>query len=142
MSFDPANFFPVLPEQIKAARPHLEPFLTEFEEKTALISPDDVFAQAESGATQLWAYHDGEKFCGVVGTRRFKTSLGEICNLWICCGHDVDDYMDGAFAQIERWARDIGCHALEIQGRKGWGRRLPGFTAKAVVWEKLLAERH
>lgn len=141
MNFDPANFFPVLPDQIQNARPHLEPWLARFDEVTRLVTPEDVFAQAARGDSQLWTYYDGE-FRGVLATRIFRTSVGKICNLWVCIGDDVEWLIAGVYSTLEMWARDNGCYAMEIIGRPGWQKVLPGFKRKAVVLEKIISEVH
>lgn len=140
--FDHSRIFAVRPEDVDAVRPWLMPFLQEFERTTCLVSPEDVVSQAKSCECQLWSYHDGERFRGVVATRIQPTSLGSICSLWVCIGLDADELMDGMHAEIEHWARGIGCYAMEIVGRAGWQKKLPGYARKAVVLEKLLQERH
>ena len=135
--FEPGKFFPIMPTAVEVARPYLEPWLREFEAKTCLVTAEDVFRQAKLGECQLWTYHDGE-FRGAVATRIYTNAVGRICQLWVCIGVDVDELIDGVYAQLERWARDSGCYAMEIVGRAGWERRLPGYKRKAVVLEKLL----
>lgn len=142
MSFDRANVFTVRPEDVEAVRGWLEPFLTQFERKTFLVAAEDVIRQAKSRDCQLWSYHDGETFRGVVATRIHETSLGHLCSIWICIGIDATELIEGMHAEIEQWARTIGCYAIEVVGREGWQRKLPGYTRKAVVLEKRLQERH
>jgi hypothetical protein len=141
VSFEAQHFFPIMPSAVAVAWPHIEPLLAEFTEKTCLITPADVLKQATQGEVQLWAYHDGE-FRAVVATRIYTNAVGRVCQLYICIGHDVSELLEGGYLQIERWARDIGCYAMEIVGRKGWLRALPGFAEKAVVMEKRLVEAH
>ena len=142
MSFDRANVFTVRPEDVEAVRAWLDPFLAQFETKTFLVSTEDVIRQAKNRDCQLWSYHDGQNFRGVVATRVHETSLGRLCSIWVCIGLNAGELMEGMHGEIERWARDIGCYAIEIVGREGWQRKLPGYTRKAVVLEKLLQERH
>jgi hypothetical protein len=138
VNFDRANFFAIQPTDVDAVRPWLEPFLTEFAAKTALVGPEDVISQAKRADCQLWTYHDGQKFRGVVATRIHQTTIGRMCSLWVCIGLDADELMLGVHDEIETWARGIGCYALEIVGRAGWQKKLPGYTRKAIVLEKLL----
>lgn len=142
MSFDATRVFTIRPGDVDAVRPWLEPFLAQFAEKTCLVAPEDVISQAKSCECQLWSYHDGECFRGIVATRIHKTTLGELCSLWVCIGLDATELMQGVHDEIERWARGIGCYALEIVGREGWQKKLPGYTRKAVVLEKRLQETH
>ena len=142
MSFDVSRFFTVKPEDVEQVRPWLTPFLEDFARKTCLVTPEDVIAQAKSRDCQLWSYHDGEEFRGVVATRIHQTTLGQMCSLWVCIGLDATELMEGVHAEIEQWARGIGCYAMEIVGREGWQKKLPGYTRKAVVLEKRLQETH
>lgn len=142
MSFDPTRVFTVRPEDVDAVRPWLEPFLSQFERKTFLVSTEDVIAQAKASDCQLWSYHDGTTFRGVVATRIVPTTIGKLCSLWVCIGVDADELMDGMHAEIEQWARAIGCYAMEVVGREGWQKKLPGYTRKAIVLEKRLQETH
>ena len=134
--------FTVRPEDVDAVRAWLDPFLAQFEEKTFLVSADDVIRQAKSRDCQLWSYHDGQDFRGVVATRIHQTSLGCLCSIWVCIGVNAEELMQGMHGEIERWARSIGCYAIEIVGREGWQRKLPGYTRKAIVLEKRLQETH
>lgn len=142
MTFDRSRIFTVKPEDVDAVRPWLEPFLAEFAQKTCLVAPEDVIRQAKQADCQLWSYHDGERFRGVVATRIHRTTLGHMCSLWVCIGLDADELMEGVHHEIEGWARGLGCYALEIVGRAGWLKKLPGYTRKAVVLEKRLQDVH
>lgn len=142
--FEQSRAFAIQPEQVEQMTPWIMPFLERFAEETTLTTPVDVLEQAKRGAAQLWSYHDGAQFRGVVATRIHATAAGRICNLWVCVGLDADELMDGMLAEIENWARSIGCHAVEVVGRKGWARKLEcrGFVKTAVVLEKRLLELH
>lgn len=142
MSFDQTRVFTIRPEDVDATRPWLEPFLREFERKTCLVSAEDVIRQAKDSDCQLWSYYDGERFRGVVATRIHQNTVGKVCSMWVCIGIDATDLMDGVHAEIEQWARKIGCYALEIVGRPGWQKMLPGYRRVAVVLEKRLQEAH
>lgn len=134
--------FTVRPQDVEAVRPWLQPFLEDFATKTCLVAAEDVIAQAKTCDCQLWSYHDGDKFRGVVATRIHTNTVGKVCSMWICIGLDAVELMEGVHGEIERWARGIGCYALEIVGRAGWQKRLPGYRRRAVVLEKHLTELH
>lgn len=140
--FDSARFFAIRPNDVDAVRPWLTPFLDDFAKKTGLVSAEDVITQAKNADAQLWSYHDGVKFRGVVATRIHQTAIGRLCSLWVCIAPDGEELMEGFYSELENWARSIGCYALEIVGRAGWLKKLPGFSKKAVVLEKLLTEVH
>lgn len=142
MTFHRANVFTVRPEHVDAVREWLVPYLQEFERTTCLVAPEDVIQQAKSRDCQLWSYHDKGIARGVVATRIHTTSIGKLCSIWVCIGVDANELIDGMLEEIERWAANIGCYAIEIVGREGWRRRLKGYERKAVVLEKRLRECH
>lgn len=140
--FDLTRVFTVHPKDVDAVRPWLIPYLEKFASTTCLATPEDVIRQAKNCECQLWSYHDGEQFRGVVGTRIHEMARGKLCSLWLCVATEAPELMDGMFAEIERWARSIGCYGMEISGREGWLKKLPGFKKKAVLLEKIFVEMH
>lgn len=136
------NFFAIKSKDIDEVSYWVRPFLEEFERKTFLVSADDVLEQARNADAQLWSYFDGTSFRGVMATRIHKTSLGLMCNIWVCVGLDALELVEGSLQEVENWAKEIGCYAIEIVGREGWQKKVPGFTKKAIVLEKILARSH
>lgn len=138
MSFDSRGFFAVQSKDVDAESWWIRPLLQEFERKTCLVSVEDVLSQARTADAQLWSYYDGERVRGVVATRLHKTARGLLCNIWICIGMDAVELIDGFYKEIEDWARSKDCFAIEVVGRPGWGKKLPGFKRTAIVLEKPL----
>jgi hypothetical protein len=136
--------FAIQPHDVDPLTPWLMPFLERFATETTLTTPADVLEQAKDGRAQLWSYHDGAQFRGLVATRIHATQAGRICNFWVCVGVDTDELLDTMLGEIEPWARSQGCHVMEVVGRMGWARKLAsrGFERTAVVLEKRLAEVH
>ena len=54
-----------------------------------------------------------------------------VCRIWLA-GGDLDELIH-AERHIARWAKQIGCHAMEIIGRKGWQRKLDNYRTNSVV---------
>jgi hypothetical protein len=42
------------------------------------------------------------------------------------------------FERIEQYAKDEGCSAIRLYGRKGWERVLDGYKVEHVILEKAL----
>lgn len=55
-------------------------------------------------------------------------------------GGDMDE-LRGLLPEIERFARDLGCQALEVHGRSGWERALKadGFKKISTTLSKEVA---
>jgi hypothetical protein len=137
--FDPGRAFAIPSERVQSARPWLMPFLEEFEREAQTMSAEDVFRQAASADAQLWSYYDGEKYRGVIATRIHPMARGSLCSIWVCYGLNAEELFDGMYQIIEDWAQSMGCYGIEIVGRPGWQRVLPGFKRRAVILEKVFA---
>jgi hypothetical protein len=44
-----------------------------------------------------------------------------------------------ALRNLETWAAEQGCAAIELQGRPGWTRRLPEYRGRMITLRKELA---
>jgi hypothetical protein len=51
-------------------------------------------------------------------------------------GRLVSDWQD-ILAAVEGWAKAEGCSAVEIQGRRGWERMLPGYRRLTLLRKEL-----
>ncbi|MEJ1966498.1 MAG: hypothetical protein WDO56_35150 [Gammaproteobacteria bacterium] len=138
------EFFALQPEQVRELWPMLAPRLRAFEAKTALASPEEVLLAVSQLQAQLWAGWDGTRIVGVVVTQIHQTAQGRFCNLWLAESDlpDSREIAPQALAVIEKWAREIGCFAVEIVGRAGWARVLNGYRRQAVVMHKHLHVSH
>lgn len=62
-----------------------------------------------------------------------ETRHGWVLNIVACAGK----YDDGALlAEIESWARGIGCKKVLFTGRKGWARRIADYKVTTITMEK------
>lgn len=139
---DSGNFFAVHPDQIADLWPVLEPHLERFAAETQTTTPDVIRLKAENMEAQLWGFQDeAGDVIGVCATQVYEHRNGRYLNMWVCAGDLAPVIRDGA-RMIEDWARSIGCVAVEIVGRKGWGRMLPNYVPRAIIFEKDLREIH
>lgn len=58
-----------------------------------------------------------------------------VCTLTACSGHQRERWLP-LFAKIEKYAKDEGCRAMRLIGRRGWERVLEGYRCEFVVLEK------
>lgn len=142
MNFSRENMFTVQSHEVGEYRTHIEPLLRVMERRNDQLTVDDVFAQAQSGAAQIWGYAVDGEVRAVAVTKLYEMARGRLCSIWVCVGFDVMGIFEGAHAEIERWAQSMGCYAMEIVGRKGWSRLLDGYEFKAAVYEKPLTKVH
>lgn len=111
---------------------HLQPALDFWH---GLHRMEDVHAAIERGDAQLWPMPTGT----LVTEIREYPSGGRIVNFWLAGG--TLGTLVGAEPIIADWAREQGCHAAQIIGRKGWARVLPQYREAATVLWRSLGER-
>lgn len=96
----------------------------------------DVAMCCMRGLWQLWIVErDGEVVALCVSEilnfpRLKKCLLRYLVGDWAVIEAHIPD--------IERWAREQGCHMLEGYARKGWARRMSGWTQRYVILQKEL----
>lgn len=76
---------------------------------------------------QLWRHDD----CWAV-TEIQRTKHGLAAHIAGLAGPEPD----GVIAEIEEWARDLGCKKIYYTGRRGWLRTRPDYKLRCVTAEK------
>lgn len=115
---------------------HVEPHLRRFEAETLLLSVEDIRANCEALRQQLWIAVADSRVIGVLITEIYSTLRGSICAIWALAGTQSEQgQILTGFEEIRKFARDKGCIALEIRGRKGWERLIPDARRVGVILE-------
>ena len=97
-------------------------------------APDDIAAAVERGEMQAWVNNDSLVITEVVHYPRVS-----VVNIVIAVGK-LSEVM-ALQPAIEEFAREHKCHALRMEGRKGWERVLPHHGWKPdnkVIFERTL----
>ena len=92
---------------------------------------DDVKRAIEVGNAQ---FHPLEN--SAIVTEIVDYPKKSVCRIWLA-GGDLDELIE-AEKGIAQWAKSIGCHGLEIIGRKGWQRKMTDYRFNSVVLVKEL----
>ncbi len=87
---------------------------------------------------QLFGLQDEHRVHAFVVTEIHDTAKGKVCLLVGACGSAPDKDKRELFDYIESWAREIGCNALRLIGRKGWLRWDRRFRQTGIVAEREL----
>lgn len=103
------------------------------------ISPEQLWAEVEAKARQLWVLEvEGAVKAAILtqifaGERRF-------CSVTHAAGEDRGQWQH-LWPALEHWAREIGCDAIKATCRTGWEPHLRQFGLRKthVVLEKALA---
>lgn len=98
--------------------------------------PDQVIQQLLDGKAQLWGIADGQKMTGIWITRIEECATGRFGLVWIAAGKGLEQGVPKFLECTEAWFREMGCEYIEINGRKGWARVLPGFKQHSVILRK------
>ena len=136
------NLFTASPATVDDLWSHALPHLERFAKETLLASPQDILSAVKNGEKQLWMAEEDNECVGVMVTEVYETFKGNVCCIWAACGTVGVGKLSPTFSNVESWAREIGCVALEVRGRKGWQKVLPGFELTGVLLEKDLRKVH
>jgi len=99
------------------------------------------FAQIEhdvlSGQALLWLVWQAPVIKAAAVTQLVRSERSKVCMIVACGGEGMALWLPPN-GKIECYARDEGCDAVRILGRKGWTRVLKDYRAPRVVLEKRL----
>jgi len=94
---------------------------------------DDVIA----GQALLWLVWNAPQIQGAAVTQIVATQNSRVCVIVACGGDNMRLWLP-LIEKIESYARDEGCDAVRILGRKGWMRVLKSYSAPAIILERRL----
>lgn len=135
------NVFCLGAEQIDNLYPQFAHHLTRLESETGLILADAIREDLKTAHRQLWGYQSGQDITGIVITEIYDTPRGKCCEIVGACGRETaKGQIEEVMARIEQWAQDIGCTRVRVLGRRGWARRLKGFTQVGIILERELGQ--
>ena len=130
----------VPPDHVDQVWPIYRPLVAPALLRTREMDAETVRRLAKEGRLQLWIAWDFEAKEALAGaaTDVYEGPLRRIGRV-VLCGGRLRNLWIHLLAQLEEWARDEGCVALEITGRKGWARALPdGYQATSYTFQKEL----
>jgi GNAT superfamily N-acetyltransferase len=91
--------------------------------------------EIEERNAQLWAIYKDEELQAVIVTSIENYPGKRVVTAPIVVGKDRGDWMQH-FLEIEDWARQNGCQAVELIARPGWARVLKDYELTHVKLEK------
>lgn len=101
--------------------------------------PVDIYALLLRRQLQLWVVRCGAetRACGV--TRIEDYPRARVCGMLLVAGKEMDSWLHFD-KDIEAWAREQGCTAMEGPGRRGWERVAAplGWQPVWTVYRKML----
>lgn len=101
-----------------------------------LPMPDDILDQLERGDRQLWVAVTHEaRIVAAMLTQILITRHGKTFNLMRCGGSELKEWLP-LLAQIEQYAKSVGCDSVLVTGRLGWRGVLRDYKVVSVTLEK------
>lgn len=134
--------FTAQPDTIERLWDHALPHIERFTSETMLASPEDIRRDVIAGSKQLWLVEQSGHVVAVAITTIYGTMRGPICCIWAAAGTIGLAGIAEVMPDIEAWAIQVGCVAMEVRGRKGWAKVLDGFEPTGVLLEKNLGSVH
>jgi hypothetical protein len=134
------------PEKLRATLPQILPWL----EKTIqdrgyrFWTTEELVEALLAGRMQLWVAQEGRHYLFVV-TEVMVEQTGRVVSVVLGGGSlDPEKAILQHIAGLEKWAKDIGAKAVQIHGRKAWGRLLSdhGYQHDYSTFRHTLSERY
>lgn len=101
------------------------------------ISLTGLLEDIELGMVQLWAVQSGTETLALCVTRIIEYEMCDCLEIQICGGVGVRRWLH-LLAELEQHARNMECKMIELRGRPGWQRLLPGYQVRGIALEKEL----
>jgi hypothetical protein len=130
--------------------PHVEALLERAMERGGVCDFEELEQRVWRGQALLWiawgpapahastsAQQGGERILCAVVTAIGIANGRKLCTIVACGGEQRTRWLH-LLDQIEAYARDEGCAAMVIVGRRGWERALPEWRRRAVILERSL----
>lgn len=116
----------------------VEGLLRLYERKCQELSIIQIREACLASRMQLFGLSDEERIYGIAVTEIQETVRGKICVIVVGVGMG-GPYWKDLLDRLHEWAKEIGCVAVRIIGRKGWLRYDPRFKQmRTVVMESPL----
>jgi hypothetical protein len=132
------DLYCVPPDQVWRVWSHVRHWIAKAIERGG----DDDYRQHErdtlEGLNQLWIVADQGKLIAAAITKLVREGGKSVCII-VACGGEGWKRFGHLIGRLESFAKDEGCEAVRVVGRKGWQRLLPDYEVKHVRWEKRIA---
>lgn len=125
-------------EYVDACWDKIEEFVKKAVDKTeGRYTLNDLYQMTKKDNHHLWVSFDAPEFKGFVITSVNTYPQRKILSMSFCGGIEYKDWKKPMMSTLKRFAKDMGCDALEAYGRPGWSKILKdeGYKAKFVAFE-------
>ena len=96
----------------------------------------DILYGLANDRMQLFISWNDNKIESAVVTEIAQYPQAKILRYFLAGGTNLDNWLERIQEKIEKFAKQNKCTHLEVAGRKGWVRKLKGFSVKAYLLNK------
>lgn len=96
----------------------------------------DILYGLANDRMQLFISWNDNKVESAVVTEIAQYPQSKVLRYFLAGGTNLDNWLERIQEVIEKFAKKENCTHLEVAGRKGWVRKLKGFSVKAYLLNK------
>jgi hypothetical protein len=130
-----ANLVCVDPAQVEKIWPHVAHVIRRAPWRGRMGRFADVERDVLGANAYLWLATDAGAVLAAAVTQVTQQNGDRLCTIVACGGRDFARW-GGLIDGLESYARAENCARMEIAGRPGWLRRLPGYRLRKIVIAK------
>ena len=131
----------VSPEDVSVVWPSILEYVEEVvSHSQGEATSDHYYEELTSGTMQLWVSIEGKEVLACMITQIAPYPNKQVLRIIALGGVEMDKWIH-FLPDIEHWAMNIGCTALEAWGRKGWLRILQDWKCSYHILTKDLTSR-
>jgi hypothetical protein len=123
------------PAQAAKIWPHVSHLIRRAMERGRMGRFADVERDVLAANAYLWLAVEQDVVLAAAVTQVTEDADGRLCTI-LACGGSGWARWGGLIEGLESYARAEGCRRIEIAGRPGWRRRLPGWRLVKIVIRK------
>lgn len=94
---------------------------------------EDIRGSVAGGSRQLWLREPGYDLAVVTEIVAYPAGRRLVL---FAAGGALEDGWEKLLASLEQWAKGHGCKGVDVYGRRGWERKLPGYRLQQIVLRK------
>ena len=134
--------FKLTPDNVTPLWGQIEALLRAPVNRMGTHEPDDVRKMAMTGAAQMWIQYDSPIVEAVVVTEFVQYPKGLYLRAWLAGGsRDYPFDNEGWIEALTQFGEVHRVKGLEIIGRMGWLRRIPGLAPEALLMRLHLEDK-
>ena len=110
-------------------------------EKTndAVLNDEDVLNFLANGQWRLWVALDEGEVVAAMTVEFFYYPRDKVCRVVTMGGQRMQEWLTSdTIKKFEDWAKEQGCSYIDVFGRRGWKKVLPGYNEDAVLLRKAI----